>query len=78
MDGPGLAFINDQPVAGFHKFQSIRLLVHEEIGETAFAALTCPNGQFFVEQFPVLKFDRTEGAEIDFHSTPTRYCLPEA
>ena len=78
MDRAGLALVDHQPVTGLDELQSVRLLVHEQIGEAAFAALTCPDGQFFVEQLPVRKGNRTESAEINFHSTPTRYCLPEA
>ena len=78
VDGARMALIDHQPIAGFDEFEAVGLLVHEKIRETAFAALAGEHGQFFIKKFPVLKSDRTQGAEVDFHSTSSKYCLPGA
>jgi len=77
MDGAVRLFVNHETFADFREGNSVRLPVHEQIGEAAFAALRRLELEFFFEK-PVV--GQSDGAEIqiDFHSTRTRCCLPGA
>ena len=60
MDGAGNSFIDDQTAFNFYKFNAVRLLIHKDIGETAFAALARHDGKFAVKEFAIRNFNGTE------------------